>query len=59
MILTIKVHSGYAQSKVRSSVSETSENLAQSLLINTGNMNKFLKVSRDWANKFTVLLQVI
>ena len=59
MILTIKVHYGYAQSKVRSSVSETSENLAQSLLINTGNMNKFLKVSRDWANKFTVLLQVI
>ena len=59
MILTIKVHYGYAQSKVRSSVSEISENLAQSLLINTGNMNKFLKVSRDWANKFTVLLQVI
>ena len=47
MILTIKVHSGYSQSKVRSSVSETSENLAQSLLINTGNMNKFMKVSRD------------
>ena len=47
MILTIKVHSEYAQSKVRSSVSETSENLAQSLLINTGNMNKFMKVSRD------------